>query len=56
MVLFGAYFGIIGSLGGLGVGTILGIDTTIAVAGEPEALIRSHLEKLRAHARVPRLP
>lgn len=55
-VIFGALFGIVGGLGGLGLGTIMGVDTTIAVAGEPEALVRSHLEKLRAFSREFRLP
>lgn len=54
--LFGAFFGAIGGLGGLSLGTIMGVDTTIAVAGEPEALIQSHLEKLRAFSREFRLP
>ncbi|MBE3131549.1 MAG: hypothetical protein IMZ54_12660 [Acidobacteria bacterium] len=55
-LIFGAFFGAIGGLGGLGLGAILGVDTTIAVAGEPEALIQSHLEKLRAFSREFRLP
>ena len=55
-VIFGALFGIVGGLGGLSLGTIMGVDTTIAIAGEPEALIRSHLEKLRAFSREFRLP
>jgi hypothetical protein len=56
MVLFGGFFGLIGSLGGLGVGAIMGVDTTISIAGEPEARVQRQLDKLRSHARVPRLP
>jgi len=55
-VLFGGYFGGLGALGGLTLGIALGSDTTFRVAGEPETLVQRHLEKLRAHARVPRLP
>jgi hypothetical protein len=55
-VILGSFFGAIGGLGGLGVGAIMGIDTTIAVAGEPEARVRRQLDKLRSHARVPHLP
>ncbi len=56
MVLFGGFYGLIGGLGGLSLGAIMGVETTIAVAGEPEARVRRQLDRLRAHARLPRLP
>jgi hypothetical protein len=52
----GMYAGAIGALGGLVLVVVLSFDTTFPVAGEPEALTRSRLEKLRAHARLPHLP
>jgi hypothetical protein len=55
-LILGGFFGAIGGLGGLSLGTIMGVDTTIAVAGEPEALVRSHMENLRAFSREFRLP
>jgi hypothetical protein len=50
-VLIGLTFGLAGCIGGLGVGTLLSIDTTIDIAGEPEELVRSRLEKLKAYSR-----
>ncbi|MCJ7488498.1 MAG: hypothetical protein MUQ25_20345 [Candidatus Aminicenantes bacterium] len=54
-LIFGFVFGIVGGLGGLGVGTLMSIDTTIDIAGEPEALVQSRLEKLKAFSREYRL-
>jgi hypothetical protein len=50
-LLLGFVFGLAGGLGGLGVGTLMSVDTTIDIAGEPEALVRSRLEKLKAFSR-----
>lgn len=54
-VFLGLVFGVAGGLGGLGVGTLMGVDTTIAFAGEPDALARSRMEKLRVYSREYRL-
>jgi len=55
-VVLGFFFGVIGGLGGLSLGTIMGVDTTIAVAGEPAEVVADHWDKLRAHSREGRLP
>ena len=50
-VMIGFIFGGIGCLGGLGVGTLLSVDTNIAIAGESEALARSRLGDLLPFSR-----
>jgi hypothetical protein len=55
-VVLGAVFGVIGGLGGLGLGTIMGVDTTIAVAGEPAEVVADQWDRLRAYSREGRLP
>ncbi|HSA95704.1 MAG TPA: hypothetical protein VLJ16_06625 [Acidobacteriota bacterium] len=54
-VMLGVVFGGIGCLGGLGVGTLLSVDTTIPFAGEPEALARGRLANLLRFSREYRL-
>ena len=55
-VVLGAFFGVIGGLGGLSLGTIMGVDTTIAVAGEPAEVVADHWDRLRTYSREGRLP
>jgi hypothetical protein len=52
----GAYVGAIGALSGLLVGSVAGVDSSFTFAGQSEAAESAYWEKLRAHARVPRLP
>jgi hypothetical protein len=52
----GAYVGAIGALSGLLAGSVLGLDSSYTFAGKSEAAESAYWEKLRAHARVPRLP
>ena len=49
--VIGVTFGLAGCIGGLGVGMLMSIDTTIDIAGEPEALVQDRLEKLKAYSR-----
>ncbi len=55
-LIFGFVFGIVGGLGGLSLGTIMGVDTTIAVAGEPAEVVADQWDRLRAYSREGRLP
>ena len=52
----GAYVGAIGALSGLLLGSVAGLDSSFTVAGKPEAVVNEYWDKLRAHAREPRLP
>jgi hypothetical protein len=52
----GAYVGAIGALTGLLAGSVLGLDSSFTIAVEPETVVNEYWNKLRAHARVPRLP
>jgi hypothetical protein len=52
----GAYVGAIGALSGLLLGSVVGVDSSFTVAGKPEAVVAEYWDKLRAHAREPRLP
>lgn len=55
-LVLGFSFGVIGGLGGLSLGAIMGVDTTIAVAGEPEEVVADHWDRLRTYSREGRLP
>jgi len=55
-LIAGAYVGAIGALSGLLAGSVLGLDSSYTVAGKPEAVVNEYWNKLRAHAREPRLP
>ena len=52
----GVLGGAIGSLSGLLLGSVAGLDSSFTVAGKPEAVVNEYWDKLRAHAREPRLP
>jgi hypothetical protein len=52
----GAYYGAIGLLSGLLLGSVAGVDSSFTVAGKPEAVVNEYWVKLRTHAREPRLP
>ena len=52
----GVFGGAIGALSGLLVGSVAGLDSSFTVAGKPEAAVNEYWDKLRAHAREPRLP
>jgi len=52
----GAYVGAIGALAGLLAGSVVGLDSSFTVAGKPETVVNEYWDKLRAHAREPRLP
>ena len=56
MLAFGACLGAIGALSGLIVGSVVGLDSSFTVAGKSEEVVNKYWDKLRAHARVPRLP
>ena len=56
IVASGAFLGAIGALSGLLVGSMAGVDSSFTVAGNPETVVAAYWDKLRAHARVPRLP
>ncbi len=55
-LIAGAYAGAVGALSGLVVGSVLGLDSSFTFSGKLETVINEYLNKLRAHARVPRLP
>jgi hypothetical protein len=55
IVIWGSVFGAIGGLGGLGIGTLMSVDTVVPFAGEPEETVRARLEKLRGYSREYRL-
>lgn len=55
IVIWGSVFGAIGGLGGLGVGTLMSVDTVVPFAGKPEETVRARLEKLRGYSREYRL-
>jgi len=55
-LIAGAYVGVIGALSGLLAGSVLGLDSSYTFAGKPEAAVNEYWDKLRAHAREPRLP
>jgi hypothetical protein len=55
-LLTGGYGGAMGALSGLLVGSVAGVDSIFSFAGQSEAAESAYWEKLRAHARVPRLP
>ncbi|OGD10378.1 MAG: hypothetical protein A2Y86_01375 [Candidatus Aminicenantes bacterium RBG_13_62_12] len=55
-LVLGVFGGAIGALSGLLVGSVLGLDSSFSVAGKPETVVNEYWDKLRAHARVPRLP
>jgi hypothetical protein len=42
---------VLGAIGGLGVGTLMSVDTIVPFAGEPDAIVRTRLEKLRPYCR-----
>jgi hypothetical protein len=52
----GVFGGAIGALSGLVVGSLAEVDSSFTVAGKPETVVAAYWDKLRAHARVPRLP
>ena len=52
----GAYVGAIGALSGLLLGSVAGLDSSFTFAGKPETVVNEYWDKLRAHAREPRLP
>ena len=52
----GVFGGAIGALSGLLLGSVAGLDSSFTVAGKPEAVVNEYWDKLRAHAREPRLP
>jgi hypothetical protein len=56
IVASGAFLGAIGALSGLLVGSMAGVDSSFTVAGKPETVVNEYWDKLRTHARVPRLP
>lgn len=49
--MIGFVFGGIGCLGGLGVGSLLSVDTTVEFSGEPDSLVMDRLDKLRSYSR-----
>jgi hypothetical protein len=55
-LIAGAYVGVIGALSGLLAGSVLGLDSSYTVAGKPATVVAEYWDKLRAHAREPRLP
>jgi hypothetical protein len=55
-LVLGVLGGAIGALSGLLVGSMAGVDSSFTVAGKPETVVAAYWDKLRAHARVPRLP
>ena len=55
-VWLGITLGVVGGLGGLVVGSMAGVDSSFTVAGKAETVVAAYWDKLRAHARVPRLP
>lgn len=55
-LVLGVFGGAIGALSGLVAGSVLGLDSSFTVAGKPEEVVNEYWDKLRAHARVPRLP
>jgi len=55
-LLVGLVSGGIGALSGLIVGSVVGLDSSFTVAGEPEADLADYWDKLRAYSREGRLP
>lgn len=55
-LLLGGYLGIIAGVGGLCLGAIMGVDTTIDLAGEPAAVVADRWARLQKYARERRLP
>lgn len=55
-LIAGAYVGAIGALSGLFAGSVLGLDSSFTFAGKLETVVGEYWNKLRAHAREPRLP
>jgi len=55
-LLFGLFTGGIGALSGLLVGSVVGLDSSFTVAGEPEADLADYWDKLRVYSREGRLP
>jgi hypothetical protein len=55
-LIAGAYAGAIGALSGLVAGSVLGIDSSFTLAGKSNTVLNEYWDKLRAKARVPRLP
>jgi hypothetical protein len=54
-VLVGIVSGGLGALAGTIAGSALGTDSSFTIAGEPEAVVAGHLDKLRAYSREGRL-
>jgi hypothetical protein len=53
----GVFGGAIGALSGLLAGSVVGLlHSSFTVAGQSESAVSAYWDKLRAHARVPRLP
>jgi hypothetical protein len=55
-LLAGGFGGAMGALSGLFLGSVAGLDSSFTVAGKPETVVNEYWNKLRSHARVPRLP
>lgn len=55
IVIGGSFFGAIGGLGGLGIGTLMSVDTVVPFAEGPDETVRARLEKLRPYSREYRL-
>jgi hypothetical protein len=55
-LVLGVLGGAIGALSGLLVGSVARLDSNFTVAGKPEEVVNKYWDKLRAHAREPRLP
>jgi hypothetical protein len=55
-LVLGVLGGAFGALSGLLVGSVARLDSNFTVAGKPEEVVNKYWDKLRAHAREPRLP
>jgi hypothetical protein len=54
-VILGVAFGLAGGLGGLGIGTLMSVDTVVPFVQGPDEIVRARLEKLRPYSREYRL-
>jgi hypothetical protein len=55
IILGSMALGAFGGLGGLGIGTLMSVDTVVPFAGAPDETVRARMEKLRGYSREYRL-